>query len=484
MAPLRIDIGTIPEDEAVLAIESAPASIDEIFRQGWYRGHSHVNFTAAEEVPLRFGRLLGHGISLGVYGSRWRGHVIAVKQVTLRPWGKRDRKTWREEVEREAASSRNLDHRHVIRLIGTYTYQDVFGLLLWPVAVCDLATFLADVDKFRDTYAKAIGKGSTNSDSFERLRCLGFDLDGTNKALVAMRSNLYQTMPCLINALQYIHGKGIKHKDLKPNNILISRGGLWLTDFGVSTDFSALSRSLTDNGIRGTPRYFPPEVANYELCGRRSDIFSMGCIFIQVFWSSVVDRPMEDFDAYFLSEGNRTFRDNINILTRWCMYEGQQISGSTRNRRLLLEIRSMIRDDQKIRPYATEVAEALAVIDNLAETDEGEITMYSPCCMPESSVLLKAECDILRAQILKKEASMHIQAEEEEEEDLKGEVLEIKRPSSIFSIRSRLSTRSTKSIWGWLSNKDPMKRGTQTRARPVKNVAPYGAHLQRVQRSH
>lgn len=51
---------------------------------------------------------------------------------------------------------------------------------------------------------------------------------------------------CLSIALQYLHQHGIKHKDLKPGNILVSdEGKVLITDFGSATDFSETGKSTT-----------------------------------------------------------------------------------------------------------------------------------------------------------------------------------------------------------------------------------------------
>lgn len=100
------------------------------------------------------------------------------------------------------------------------------------------------------------------------------ELDSNQKArLVAMNYSfppadshnfatpIYSRLGCLISAIAYLHDEKIKirHKDLKPSNILLSAENLWLSDFGSATDFSLLSHSATDNE-RGTLRYFSPEV--------------------------------------------------------------------------------------------------------------------------------------------------------------------------------------------------------------------------------
>lgn len=152
-------------------------------------------------------------------------------------------------------------HVHMIQLVGTYTHRNFLGLLLYPVAVCDIYTFFEDVEAWSDTQAKydnfEAQIGSLDSAHTERLTALGYDFPSPDGR--SMASPVYHKIGCLISAIEYLHNQKIRHKDLKPSNILMSREKLWLSDFGSATDFSLLSQSATDNE-RGTARYFSPEV--------------------------------------------------------------------------------------------------------------------------------------------------------------------------------------------------------------------------------
>src|SRR5436190_9854058 len=103
------------------------------------RGTSHIDFKKEETVPLQQGRFLGYGVNGGVYETVVQGLSVAWKRRFCRgPIGIGEL--------REIEILKKLRHRHIIKLLGTYTHESFLGLLLWPVAVCDLATFLEDVD--------------------------------------------------------------------------------------------------------------------------------------------------------------------------------------------------------------------------------------------------------------------------------------------------------------------------------------------------
>lgn len=103
---------------------------------------------------------------------------------------------------------------------------------------------------------------------------------------IKIREALYFVMQ-ILRALQHAHDKGIVHRDIKPQNILlISNGTIKVTDFGIAMFSRGETKTMTEDAI-GSVHYISPEQAKGSLTDAKSDIYSIGVVLYEMLTGSL-----------------------------------------------------------------------------------------------------------------------------------------------------------------------------------------------------
>ena len=110
----------------------------------------------------------------------------------------------------------------------------------------------------------------------------GGDLDARIQKKVDPEDAL-QWLEAIGNCLDFVHRKGIIHRDIKPGNILFHKDGtLILSDFGIAKQKESDAKLTIEDCTFGSPYYISPEQAASKELDRRTDIYSLGIVLYEM----------------------------------------------------------------------------------------------------------------------------------------------------------------------------------------------------------
>ena len=184
--------------------------------------------------------VIGRGGMAAVYRARHRdlGRDVAIKVLPLTSLPDGDMVA---RFEREAHTMAKLEHRHIVPIFEVGRRDEVIYFVMKYLRGQSLATRLKQ--------------------------------EGTLSA-----KDVKKILAETASALGYAAQRGIVHRDIKPDNILLDEHGRCVvTDFGIARSMS--ETKLTQTGISvGTPRYMSPEQARGKVVDVRSDLYSLGVL--------------------------------------------------------------------------------------------------------------------------------------------------------------------------------------------------------------
>ncbi|RPB20937.1 Pkinase-domain-containing protein [Terfezia boudieri ATCC MYA-4762] len=203
---------------------------------------SRLNAICTDADPTKLYRSLikiGQGASGGVYTAYQVGtnRSVAIKQMNLEQQPKKDL------IINEILVMKDSKHKNIVNFMDSFLYRGD----LWVVMEYMEGGSLTDV--------------------------VTFNIMTEGQIAAVCRETL--------QGLQHLHSKGVIHRDIKSDNILLSlEGNIKLTDFGFCAQINEAMMKRTT--MVGTPYWMAPEVVTRKEYGRKVDIWSLGIMAIEM----------------------------------------------------------------------------------------------------------------------------------------------------------------------------------------------------------
>ncbi|CCE72738.1 Piso0_000332 [Millerozyma farinosa CBS 7064] len=251
--------------------------------------------------------LRGARIGAGSFGTVFlgmnplTGELMAVKQVRLPDKRSADNSSQRgviEALEHEMSLLKQLDHENIVRYLGSSFDEEFLNIFLEYVPGGSVQSMLSSYGPFEEPLIR----------NFIRQVLIG---------------------------LSYLHGEDIIHRDIKGANILIDiKGTVKISDFGISKkvgsnvdmedDAPEHKRSARRASLQGSVYWMAPEVVKQTAYTKKADIWSVGCLIIEMFTGK---HPFPDF-----SQMQAIFKIGTHItpqIPEWCTLEAKQFLEKT-----------------------------------------------------------------------------------------------------------------------------------------------------------
>lgn len=174
------------------------------------------------------------------------GKIFAVKRLFFNPENFHQQ-TFINSLLQEVSILQRLKHPHIVRYLGSETVSENYCLYMEYLSGGSLSKLIYKVGALAEVTVKAYVKQ-------------------------------------IVKGLAYLHENGIIHRDLKSDNLLLdSNGKIKLCDFGCSKRYeNDVNESGIVNSMKGSLPWMAPEVMKQGGYGRKADIWSLGCVVIEM----------------------------------------------------------------------------------------------------------------------------------------------------------------------------------------------------------
>ena len=211
-----------------------------------------------DHIKWMQGALIGQGSFGSVFLALHAvtGELMAVKQVDVPSKASSDVDKRKEAMvaalRREIDLLRTLNHPHIVQYLGSNSQDDKFNIFLEYVPGGSVAAMLNNYGKLKEPLIR----------NFVRQ---------------------------ILDGLSYLHSKDIIHRDIKGANVLVdNRGNIKISDFGISkrVEVSNLGNPTKHNNrtsLQGSVFWMAPEVVKQTSYTRKADIWSLGCLIVEMF---------------------------------------------------------------------------------------------------------------------------------------------------------------------------------------------------------